>query len=148
MAPVGHTTRHCPHPTQSVSASGLSNAVVTYVPRNKRSVVTYGFDHGRLLAETVAEKLGLPIVMLLRRRRGGRDQKKLTVAKRFDNSSNKFELLPSISLRNKTVIIVDDVITTGATMAACAVAIYDGEPENIVMLSLAKSGKTRKKRDK
>ena len=46
------------------------------------------------------------------------------------------------------MIIVDDVITTGATMAACAVAIYDGEPENIVMLSLAKSGKTRKKRDK
>ena len=122
----------------------VSNAVITHVPRRKSSVIKYGFDHGRALAEKLSEKLGLPFVELLDRRGRGREQKKLTVEKRFLNSSNRFALLKNADIKEKTVIVVDDVITTGATVAACAVALYDGEPENIVVLCLAKSTKLRK----
>ena len=124
----------------------LSNAVVTFVPRSERSVKRYGFDHGKLLSRAVAEGLRLEHTELLRRRGRSIDQKKLTVDKRFRNSSNRFELLKDADVRDKTVIIVDDVITTGATSAACALAIYDGEPGRIMVLCLAKGGKTRRKK--
>ena len=122
----------------------LSNAVITHVPRNKKSIVRYGFDHGELLSQAVAARMGISAISTNRRKGNGKDQKKLTKDKRFLNSSNRFELLKNANVKGKTVIIIDDVITTGATIASCAVSIYDGEPEKIIVLCIAKGNKTGK----
>ena len=123
----------------------LSNAVITYVPRSKRSIVRYGFDHGKLLSIAVAERLGLPFLTTTRRKGRGKDQKKLSKSQRLINSAGRFRLIMSSDVKGKTVIIIDDVITTGSTVASCAGAIYEGEPERIVILCLAKGNKTVKK---
>ena len=125
----------------------LSNAVVTFVPRSKRSIARYGFDHGKLLAETVAERLGMSCAALLRRNSSkGRDQKKLSAAERIINASHKFDFLKNSDIKGMTVLIVDDVITTGATVGSCAGALYEGDPEKIIVLCLAKSDKVFKKK--
>ena len=125
----------------------LSDAVVTHVPRSKRSTSRYGFDHGKLLAEAVAERLALKHLTLLRRNsRRGRDQKKLSAAERIINASHKFKLLKDIDIKGRTVLIVDDVITTGATVGSCAGALYEGEPDKIIVLCLAKNRKFKKER--
>ena len=123
----------------------LSNAVVTHVPRSRRSITKYGFDHGKLLSVSVAERLGIPACSTVRRIGRGKDQKKLSKEQRLNNSSNRFELLRSADVKGKTVIIVDDVITTGATAAACAAAICEGKPQKIVVLCIAKSNKNKEK---
>lgn len=125
----------------------LSNSIITYGPRKRNSIIRYGFDHGRTLAEAVAEKLQIPACKTLRRRGNGRDQKKLTKEQRMMNSSNRFVFLKKADVKGKTVIIIDDVITTGATVASCVMAIYENEPEKIVVLCLAKGNKTEKEKN-
>jgi competence protein ComFC len=97
----------------------LSNAVVTNVPRKHTSEVSYGFDHAKLLAELVSEKIGVEYCTSIARHRGGKDQKKLDASKRFENSKGKFYLCNDAyeNIRGKLVILIDDVVTSGASMA-------------------------------
>lgn len=96
-------------------------AVVTFVPRRTKSIRFYGYDQAAVLAEGIAENLGADFVRIIKRR-GGLEQKKLGAAERDKNT--KLSLAPrkhiKTDLAGKTVILVDDVITSGASMAVCA----------------------------
>ena len=131
----------------------LSNAVIVNVPRKRRSTIDYGFDHAKILAELVAKNIGIDYCEALVRVRGGRDQKKLGAAQRLENSKNKFDVASDESehVRGKLVILVDDVVTSGATCAACIEIIKESDPMGIIILSIAKndySGEKNTNRDR
>lgn len=96
-------------------------AVVTFVPRRTKSIRFYGYDQAAVLAEGIAENLGADFVRVIKRR-GGLEQKRLGAAERDKNT--KLSLAPrkhiKTDIAGKTVILVDDVITSGASMAVCA----------------------------
>lgn len=96
--------------------------IVTYVPRDPDKILADGHDQARLLAEALAEKLGAPCVRLISRKRGSSEQKKLSADERDANVKKLFSLSKegaAASLDGMTVLIVDDLVTTGATAAAC-----------------------------
>lgn len=127
-----------------------SEMVITHVPRKPSSVSTYGFDHAERLACGISERTGISAVTALKRRRGGKDQKKLDAGDRIKNSLDRFVLIDDAIplLKDKTVIIVDDVITSGATAAACIQKLRACGACEIIVLSIAKSSIPRKKKDK
>lgn len=95
--------------------SGLD--VVTWVPTTAARRRARGFDQGRLLATAVGRRLGLPSRPLLRRL-GGPPQTGATRAARLAG--------PRLALRARPparVLLVDDVVTTGATLAAAATVL-------------------------
>jgi competence protein ComFC len=99
--------------------SGILADAVTWVPGGRKGVRLRGFDHAEILARGVASRLGLPAVRLLAGRSGRRDQAGLGAAERRNNLRDAFVARPCTG----RWLLVDDVITTGATAGACARAV-------------------------
>ena len=100
-------------------AAGTEAAVVTWVPTRARDRRARGFDHAEVLARLVAGSLGLPVIGLLRRVDARPDQAGLSAAERRTNLRGAFASRPCAG----SVLLVDDLVTTGATGSACACAL-------------------------
>jgi predicted amidophosphoribosyltransferase len=93
--------------------------VVVFVPATRAAFRRRGFDHGRLIAAHVAEKLGVPLADTLERAEAV-DQRTLGREDRVRNASGSFSAAGPLPLR---VLLCDDVFTTGATLDAAAEAL-------------------------
>lgn len=97
-----------------------SEYIVTNVPRRKKSIVKYGIDHAQLLAIEVAKKIGAKYENILVSN-VKIEQKKLHGESRILNAD--FSVARDIDLSGKTVIIVDDIVTSGSSMGGAAMLI-------------------------
>lgn len=74
-----------------------------------------GVDHAELLAETIADELDLPMLLSLVRVRNTPPQAFLPRSRRMENMKNAFESRKTSAIRDRHILLVDDVITSGAT---------------------------------
>lgn len=79
-----------------------------------------GFNQSELLAEAVAPRTGIPVVSALRRTHAGAAQVGLSRARRAVNLRDAFATEPGVSVTGLRIVLIDDVRTTGATLAECA----------------------------
>lgn len=98
---------------------GLVGTAVTWVPGRRRDIRRRGFDHAEVLARGVAEVLGLPVAGVLRRVDSRPDQTTLTAAERRRSPVGAFEARSCA----QGVVLIDDLVTTGATASSCAAAL-------------------------
>ena len=124
-----------------VDVSFPPDTVVTWVTMPESRRRERAIDHGRLLAETFAEKLELPCRQLLARRdRREKRQVTLNAEQRAANLSGAFTPTERISF---PVLIIDDVRTTGTTLCRVADALRTGGAEQISALTVtARKGLT------
>jgi ComF family protein len=92
------------------------------VPLHRSRLRSRGFNQSRLLADELGQRLGLPVLVgRLRRRVNTPPQTGATsVAARRANVKDAFRLRNAEALKGKSVLLVDDVLTTGATTSECA----------------------------
>ena len=88
---------------------------VTYVPITKRRKRTRGYNQGELLAAEVAERLNIPLVHALKKKRDTDEQKSLSLKERAENLKGCFRVCDRAAVKGKTLLLADDVLTTGAT---------------------------------
>jgi ComF family protein len=93
-------------------------AVVTAVPTTNRRLRARGYNQAQLLADCLARATSREVMPLLRRVSGSRTQTALQPAARAANVAGAFA--PAADAMGMHVILVDDVLTTGATAAECA----------------------------
>ncbi|MEZ5183924.1 MAG: phosphoribosyltransferase family protein [Acidimicrobiales bacterium] len=106
--------------------------VVTWAPTTELRRRSRGFDHAELLARQVAAELGLPLASTLRRLPGP-PQTGRTLLERRDGP----QFLASASLTGRSVLVVDDVVTTGATLASAARTLRAAGADHVVGLAAA-----------
>lgn len=119
------------------------NYILTNVPRRKKSIIKYGFDHTALLCEAISEKTRIPFISMLTSN-NKKDQKHMTGKERIQNVQFKFKDKNRDTVIGKSVIIVDDVVTTGASIANAASLLRSSGAKDVVALTVASAYKDNK----
>lgn len=97
--------------------------LIAPVPMHASRLAERGYNQAQLLAEQFAQQAGLPCAPhAVQRWRFTPSQVGLGRAERLENVKDAFEADPSL-VQNRTVLLVDDVYTTGATLSTCADAL-------------------------
>lgn len=111
--------------------------VVTWVPLARRRLAERGYDQARVLAVEAGRQLERPVAGLLRRRLSTGPQAQRSGAERRSALEGAFEAgrhpVP------ERVLLIDDVLTTGATAAACAGALRAAGAREVHLLAAARS---------
>ena len=115
------------------------DAAIVYVPRGRRARAAFGFDQSELICRELSKITGIPFVTAIKRRHGGGEQKKLDRRKRFRNVEALFELDADLaeSIDGKYILLLDDIVTTGASMAACVSILKRAGVKGVICLCIA-----------
>lgn len=112
--------------------------VIIPIPLNWKRQLMRGFNHSQCIAVLLAGKLGVKVeAEALTRVTNNLPQQGLSRSERLKNLDRCFEANKSV--RNKKIALVDDVVTTGATMQAAATALYIRGTESIAAWSIART---------
>ena len=112
---------------------------VTPVPLHWRKQWQRGFNQSELLARAIARRRGIPVVRALRRVRSTQAQAGLSNTARRNNVTAAFQCRRGArTLAARRVLLIDDVMTTGSTAAACARALKQAGVARVVLLTVAR----------
>jgi ComF family protein len=117
----------------------LQATCVVPVPLSERRLRRRGYNQAELLGRAVAGLLGLPLFppAIVRIRETG-SQVGLEAGERWANVDGAFAADPSL-VRDETILLIDDVHTTGATLAACSEALAQAGARRVLALTVARA---------
>ena len=118
----------------------LKGCLIMPVPLHPRRLRTRGFNQSLLLARRVASKTGSYFDFLsLRRTRFTEPQTELSSEERKKNVRKAFEVVKPEAVKGRTIVLVDDVATTGSTLNECAKALKRAGADSVLCLVLART---------
>ena len=114
--------------------------LITWAPLHPKRRRRRGYDQAELLARRVGELLELPVEGTLEKIRSTAVQSQTGEdADRRANVRGAYRALPGLDLAGKRVVLIDDVTTSGATLAECAAALRGAGAESVVGLTFARA---------
>lgn len=116
--------------------------LIVCVPMHPLRKIKRGFNHSEILAKRISDKLQIPIAPVLKKRRFTKNQASLSGAKRRRNLINSFAF-KDFDIKNKHILIVDDVRTTGTTIISSANLLMDNGASKVSAVTLA-AGRAKK----
>jgi competence protein ComFC len=119
---------------------GFQADVVVPVPLHRQRERERGYNQAALIAKPLAKLLGLPYKSVLLTRIRPRPNKQiLSLEERWKSVRGAFATRPGSHIDNQRVLLVDDVLTTGATLDSCAKALRAGGAKSVLGLTVARS---------
>ena len=126
----------------------------TYPPRRRSAVREDGFDQAERLAKALAATCGGDLAtgasaLIQRTHRKAKEQKTLTAEEREVNATSAYVLSPkaSATVRDRTVVICDDLCTTGATLNRCATLLVEAGARSVILCTVARTDSHRGGKD-
>ena len=104
-----------------VDENGFSCDSITWVPLSRRRRFRRGYDQAGLIARELSERLGIPCAPLLKKTRHTAPQSsQSSAAARRANAAGAYRCIDAEKTKDKKILLIDDIVTTGATMSECA----------------------------
>ena len=120
--------------------ASVGGALLVPVPVHLERRRQRGFDQAELLARGCARRLGLPVALALERAERTKAQHQLGRRARANNVGHAFAVPEAMrrNVRGTWVVVVDDIVTTGATLTGCARVLYEAGAAAVSGLALAR----------
>ncbi len=120
--------------------AGIGGDVIVPVPIHAARRRERGFDQAELLARAIGARLKMPVMEALTRTTRTRAQHDLGRGARASNVSGAFMIRAGQEsiISGRWAVLIDDVVTTGATLAGCALALYEAGAAAVSALALAR----------
>ena len=116
--------------------------MLTWVPVSRLRKLRRGYDQVELLAKAVGRELGLSPVPTLKKIRNNRPQSRLKdPAARRANVLGAYRLLEGAAVKGKRVLLLDDILTTGATAGECARVLLSAGAKEVHCAAVAAARK-------
>lgn len=112
--------------------------LVTFVPLHNGRLREREFNQSKLLASKVSDEFKIPLTDTLDKVKSTRNQNELSRAERLVNLKDAFRIRPGADVMGKTVLLMDDVLTTGATLDQCAMVLKAAGAIEVRCLTLAR----------
>ena len=120
--------------------------IITWVPVSRKRLRARGYDQVELLAKAVGPELGIPVERLLEKFRDNRANSGLkTPAERRANVLGVYRAVDPEGICGKRVLLLDDIVTTGATASECARVLLTAGAEEVIFAAVAAAGTTTSK---
>ena len=119
--------------------------ILTWIPISRLRKLRRGYDQCELLAKAVGEELGMTPVPTLKKLRNNRQQSRITgEAQRRANVLGVYRAADPELVRGKRVLLLDDIVTTGATAGEAARVLLTGGASEVHCAAVAASRKVNK----
>ena len=116
--------------------------VITWAPLGRKRLRKRGYDQAQLLAEALSVRLGKPCERLLSKCADNPPQSGTgSPEKRRKNVSGVYRACDPAQIRDRRILLVDDIVTTGATLNECARVLKAAGARSVMALTLARSRK-------
>lgn len=127
---------------QSLDKEGFRSEwdVIVPVPLHPLKQKRRGFNQSEEFAKGLAKSLDISMNSLLDRRKFTETQTKKSRLQRLENVEEVFELKKGEAIQGLRILLVDDVITTGATLCACANVLLDCGAKHVDLATIAAGG--------
>ena len=119
--------------------TGINPEVITYIPIREENKEKRGYNQCELIGKGLSKLTGIKAAELLVIDKAAKDQIGLSPMERFKNMEGKFRCLCYSKYKDKNILLIDDVVTTGATVYQGAAALKKYYKGNIYILTVAKS---------
>lgn len=127
---------------------GYKIDIITFVPMLKNDLNERGFNPSEVLAKGLSEKLNIPCKCLLKKLYENKKQHSLHEDERTGNVLGVFDVTDSAAVKGKTVLLCDDIITTGATLDECTRILYFAGADTVLCACTAKTPPPEKRSKK
>ncbi|TAL35587.1 MAG: ComF family protein [Spirochaetes bacterium] len=125
---------------EALGAPGLAFDCVSAVPMDGKKRWKRGFNQSELVARALARRLGIPYRDLLKERPGSLKQKEMRRTDRFINVLERYEVARADLVAGKNILLVDDILTTGATLNECSRVLKGSGAGAVYTLTIARAG--------
>lgn len=113
--------------------------VIIPVPISRTRQWTRGYNQSLLLSQGLSKILNIPVQDSIKRKSGDFSQAGLSRKQRLELDGKNFILKSNQNIKNKTILLVDDVMTTGSTLFRCAEALLDEQPGKMYALTFCRA---------
>ncbi len=111
--------------------------IVTCVPLHKEKEKKRGFNQSALLAKDISNYLSIPYKKTLVRSKNTIPQSSLSINDRFQNLNSVFIAMPKCNVKDKNILIIDDIYTSGSTIIQCSKVLKECGARDIYSLTLS-----------
>lgn len=121
--------------------------LITWIPISQKRLKKRGFDQVELLAQKVSQELQIPAMALLWKKRDNPQQSRIVGnAQRRANVLGAYEAIHRESIQGKSILLLDDILTTGATAGECARILLEAGAKEIHFAAVAAANKKNQDR--
>ena len=110
---------------------------ITFVPMTKKAERKRGYNQSKLLAESISKRINAPVCDVVEKVKNTTEQKSLTGKERAKNLEGSFKPKSKDALLDKNVLLVDDILTTGATADAMCKSLFRAGAMKVYLATIA-----------